>query len=369
MSQEQLYQWSEVIGKHLPSLKKWQALCLALSSLGVVLAERCTLSKVSEKLVMVGKADSIERRLQRWLSNGRLDIARLQSEWTRWVVNSLGVEEIMLLVDETKLGDHIGAMMVGLAYRGCCIPLAWRCYRANSSADYPGEGQVGMIAELLKRVAAGLPLDCQVLLEADRGIGTSPDLIQVVQSLDWGYLFRVQGQTRLKTFQGQEHALKSLVKPGESWQGFVWVFKKYGWLKAYVYLHWEMGYADPWCLVSNVPDLGHATYAMRFWQEAGFRDLKSDGWNWQRSRVWLPDHAERLILILALAYAWTLTQGTFVWDAPSAVQRLIYRGSGKTYSLFRQGLRYVAWLCHHELPIYLALLFLPDRSALKSVVT
>lgn len=68
MSQRELYQWSEEIRKHLP-LKKWQALGLALFSIGIVLAERCTLSKVAEKLVWRGKADSVERQFQRLLAN------------------------------------------------------------------------------------------------------------------------------------------------------------------------------------------------------------------------------------------------------------------------------------------------------------
>jgi hypothetical protein len=33
-----------------------------------------------------------------------------------------------------------------------------------------------------------------------------------------------------------------------------------------------------------------------------FRDLKSDGFQWQRSRVWNPIHADWMLLILALAY-------------------------------------------------------------------
>lgn len=56
------------------------------------------------------------------------------------------------------------------------MPLAWPCCRANSRADYPQQGQVAMIGELLHQVHQGLPAETEVLVLADRGIGTSPAL-------------------------------------------------------------------------------------------------------------------------------------------------------------------------------------------------
>lgn len=50
MNSQQLYQWIEQVSNNFPVLGKWQAEGLALFRLGVVLAERCRLSKVAEKL-------------------------------------------------------------------------------------------------------------------------------------------------------------------------------------------------------------------------------------------------------------------------------------------------------------------------------
>jgi hypothetical protein len=122
-------------------------------------------------------------------------------------------------------------------------------------------------------------------------------------------------------------------------------------------------------LVTNDPALSGAEYAMRYWQEASFRDLKSDGWHWQRSHVWQVDHAQRLLFILVLAYAWTLTHGTHLRLAPPQIQALIQRGKRQTYSLFRQGLRYIARLIHDHQPLYLDLYFRPDIAVAKTVVS
>jgi hypothetical protein len=56
---------------------------------------------------------------------------------------------IYLLVDETKISDRIGCMMISLAIQKRAIPLIWRCYRANAAIHYPEEGQVKLVADLL----------------------------------------------------------------------------------------------------------------------------------------------------------------------------------------------------------------------------
>ena len=58
---------------------------------------------------------------------------------------------------------------------------------------------------------------------------------------------------------------------------------------------------------------------------------ESDGFNWQRSRVWLPRPVERLLLVLALASLWALAQGT-------KVMQLYPLRRQQRLSVFRPGL-------------------------------
>jgi hypothetical protein len=144
---------------------------LALYSYGVVLARQCAPSRVAEKLPLVGKADTVQRRLERWLANERIDWQRACQAWSRWVLSHYTGARLILLVDETKLGGHLSAMVVGLAYRGCCIPLAFWCYAPTA---WPLK-QVTLIEQLLSWIAPGIPKGVIPLVQADRGIGTSPD--------------------------------------------------------------------------------------------------------------------------------------------------------------------------------------------------
>jgi hypothetical protein len=67
-----------------------------------------------------------------------------------------------------------------------------------------------------------------------------------------------------------------------------------------------------------------------FDQEVSLRDLKRDGFDWQRSHVWLADQAERLLLVLALSY-WLVTALGQPLGRPLT-------GRASRWSAFRRGL-------------------------------
>lgn len=362
MNPKQLYQWMGQIAERMTNLGKWQVLGLALFSVGVVLAEHCQLTRVAEHLGAWGKADSIERRLQRWISNPKIDIRVCCAGWIGgvWARYEDGLH--VVLVDETKLSDHLGVMMAGLAYEGRCIPLVWCCYVANQQAAYPAERQNGIILDLLRQIKAALPEGATFLVEADRGIGNSAALMRQVQQLGVWFLFRVKQKSlfRREAWAKTGQRLSALIKPGESGSGHGSIFKPGNFVRVYVHLAWPLGQKEAWCVVTNDPTLRVHHYARRMWHEEGFRDLKSFGWRWDTSPVWQPDHASRLLLVLTLAYAGVISQEVLLRFSPSAIQTLVERGSRHRFSVFRRALRYLRQAFVRALPILLDLFFVPS---------
>jgi hypothetical protein len=354
-----LYQWNEMIAKQFPEMGRWQKGTLASLSYGMVAAGSCCLGRVAKQLTGKANASSMERRLQRWIANDRIVMRTLFKCWIGWIVQLWGKAAFLILVDETKLSDHVAVMMVGLAYQGSAIPLLWRAYRSD---DYPEEGPVAVISELLQQLRAILPNDQAVLLLADRGLGTSPTWQEHLSEMNWRYLLRVQRTTLIRLKDHKPQASTRLVGYGQVWTGRAQVFKKAGWQWKWVYLVWEVGYAEPCCLFSNQADLSPDLYTKRFQHEASFRDLKSDGFQWQHSHVWLPSHVERLLLGLALASFWTLTEGTTV----SFLYPLSARQ--KTLSVFRLGLDYLFERFSSLKTKCLEFFLAPDTPYLKSVV-
>jgi hypothetical protein len=371
MNLNPLYQWIETICAHYPHLKKWQAVGLALFSYGMVQARQCQAGQVAEALGEIGKADPVERRWQRWLANRRIGVTVSGQWWVRRVSRQFEGERLNLLVDETKLGDRIGVMLVSVAFERRAIPLMWRCYIAHSAADYPAEGQVKLIVGLLASMLPWLPAGVPVVVQADRGIGQSSRLMRELNALGVAYLLRVKPGSMFTSRRGRSHALRQLVQPGERHTLHGWLFTGRCRTKATLHLLWERGCAEPWCLVTNAPTLTGVEYACRVWQEESFRDLKSGGWPWPGSQVRDPEHAARLFLALAVAYAWTLPQGCFVLHADRQTQRQVMRGlTARKYSVLRLGLRHLKrMLKTHPAKVDLGLFFCPTPTlALKSVV-
>jgi hypothetical protein len=244
MNPQLLYQWTDEIATHLTSLNSWQVANVALFSQGVIVAESCQHQAIARQVADGERVESAARRLRRFVDNQSFPLADFFADWTRWVVQALPEgETLYVLVDETKLADRLAVMVVGVAWEGRCIPLAWRCYGANSAAEYPAEGQVQLIAGLLAYVQAGLDPAQKVVVLADRGIGTSPALCQVVEAFGWSYLFRVTCQSKICPPDG-EFTIAAAVAEGETWAMSGQVFKQRGRLPAHARAVWMVGYEN-----------------------------------------------------------------------------------------------------------------------------
>jgi hypothetical protein len=361
MNLKLLYQWKAELTNHLPGLNSWQVENVALFSYGVIQAESCQQAQVARQVNCGERVESAARRWRRFLSNAAFPLRQFFAEWTGWVVKAVGSQEVTLLVDETKLHERIGVMVVGLAWQKRCIPLVWRAYRANDAASYPAEGQVKMIEGLLKQVQAGLPPAVMVLVLADRGIGCSPDLCQAVAKLGWCYLFRVTCQTKIVTAEG-DCTIAQQVQPGDIWAASGLIFKRRGRIPAHARALWGVAYDEPWALVTNDDGLTGHEYARRNWQEQSFRDLKSGGWHWGESRLRRPAHVERLLVLLVIAYAWIMAIGSHALAADQA-HPLHSRPDGqfrRQWSAFKDGLHFfVEYVQRYS--ICLQLLFIPDK--------
>jgi Transposase DDE domain len=336
-----ILQWNKEVRKAFAHLSKPQAHLLAAFSLGAAWAKSCTLSRIAQSLFALGSLPAVERRCQRFLSNAQVDWQAGSAALARWVLSRALPKRgkpLVLLVDETSLHEHLKVMVVALAYRGRAIPLAWWCY---SQYEYPLP-QVELIDTLFEQIAPALPPGVPVLVQADRGIGCSPDLIAAVERRHWHYLFRVQRSVELVLEDGRRVGFGNLVpRPGRCcWPQPVRAFKKAGGVACHALGYWKVGRKEPWLLLTNWPAATTTKYGLRMWEEAAFRDLKSNGFNWQSSRVRQPDHANRLWLILALAYAWMVSLGTLVQERES-LRHQVAHGDRERVSVFRLGLRWL----------------------------
>ncbi|MEM9275485.1 MAG: transposase [Cyanobacteria bacterium P01_F01_bin.143] len=146
---------------------------------------------------------------------------------------------------------------------------------------------------------------------ADRGL-YADWLFQAIVNLGWHPFLRInhQGQYQLPSSSSWKPLVEVVPSQGMSWSGKVTCFKTNP-IDCTLLARWDEGYTDPWLILTDLnPDEANVCwYGFRSWIECSYRDVKSDGWQWQRTRLRNPERAERQWLAMAVALLWTITLG------------------------------------------------------------
>lgn len=302
-----------------PSTRVTTVRRLATLVLGVLASEHCGVRRVARELRALGlrraQRDSILRRLHRTLADPRLDdgvgYAALVAETVAWPTT----EPVVVILDESTTPGGLHLLRLSLAYRGSCLPLAWRVWPQHEKLP-PGAYWRALDA-VLARARAIIPAHLRVVLLADRAYDVPP-LIDRLTTLGWDWVLRCKARSKMvwRDADGIEQPLRAVVathlqQPGDRFRASGQTFKKAGWRSVHLLGEWGHGYADQLVVLTNLAPQWRilARYARRFWIEAAFRQDKSYGWQWEQSQVRDPARQERLLLALAWATLLVLSLG------------------------------------------------------------
>ena len=325
-------------GFSLPLIKRISLVVAGL--LRAESAERGKLVLAIDGLKMsTAQPESVARRLARTLDDPRLDPERCLPSCLKAQLAVL-LREVLLehdrsasdprhilcfpllrvVVDEsTKLADvHI--LVAGLAYQGIVIPLAIRVWKQNQVL--PPEEYRAQLVSLLASVEGMLPpvLRSHVLLLADRAYGR-PDFLDLLEALNWHYVVRIQGQTRIlcsdeaslaaRTFAPDKGSVWCSGDKPESWPRAIAAFKGAGWRACQFVAAWAPEAEEPWLLITNLKATSERflDYASRWAIERTFLSWKSHGWDIEALQMTSPLRLGRLLVGIALATLWTLACG------------------------------------------------------------
>lgn len=314
-----LYQWNDVVANRFSHLSKPMAACLALWSLGMVVARSCSLTAVAWTLVplLQEKFYTLRERLRDLYREaaakaGRhraeLDLNTCWAPWLSWVVDGWNSQQLALALDATTLGQRFTVLAISVLYRGCAVPVAWKVLPATTAHAWEPEWKT-----LLSHFRQVVPADWKVIVLADRGL-YAKWLFQAIRAIGWHPLLRVNTKGKFRP-QGWYHwiSLGDLVPAvGKRWQGRGTAFKNpAGQLSCTLLAYWGEDHAEPWLVVTDLPPEATQVcwYGLRAWIEQGFKRIKRAGWQWQYTRMENPARAERLWLAVALATWWLLSVG------------------------------------------------------------
>jgi hypothetical protein len=312
-------EWTSIIHTHLPHLSKPQAAVLALWSLGMVLARSCALTAVSVWLatLLQRQENTVRQQLREWCYDAEakrgdqrqaLVVEDCFVPLLQWILTTWRGTQLALALDATTLGARFTVLAISVVYRGCAIPVAWTILPANQPHAWRGDW-----LRMLRQLRPAIPQAWTVIVLADRGLYAGWLFRRIVR-LGWHPFLRINaGGTFRPDPQATYCPLRSFVpQPGTRWQGTGTAFKSPPRrLRCTLLARWEEGYADPWLILTDLPpEASEASwYGLRAWIEQGFKVTKRAGWQWQRTRMTMPQRAARLWLAVAVATLWLLSVG------------------------------------------------------------
>ena len=135
-------------------------------------------------------AQSIQRRIQRWLYNPRINVHRLYKPLIQAALAEWEEKVIFLALDTSLFWGEYCLVRLCVVYRGRALPVVWRVM-AHRSASVSFEDYQQMLQQAVGR----LPTDKSVVLLADRGFVHSELMRMLTAQLGWHYRIRLKSNS------------------------------------------------------------------------------------------------------------------------------------------------------------------------------
>lgn len=302
--------WQHQVQEFFTMLHGHQQKTLAFFALGAIKAKSMVLPLIAEELLNEcdAKAPSIERRLERFLSNPRIDNEEVWESLLNVFLPSLCQGPVRLVIDVTAYEEHAQVIYLGIMQHSRVLPLAWKVMPGQEKWE---QGFWECVEELFERVAPHLrTTDCTVI--GDSAFGCFP-MVKLCEKYHWHYLFRICGEHTCEQWSPQGRRLPTcpvadlVKKPGTHFYGPVRLWQDTQ-IETNVSATWKHGQEEALIVISDRPASRQRIreYGWRWKVEATFQDLKSRGWKWESSHVRRLDRIDRLLLVLFLILWWLM---------------------------------------------------------------
>lgn len=318
---QHLKDWKQIVSERFPILSLPQVSGLATWSFGMVMTQSSSLTRVSHLIAQINQEqdNTVRQRLKEWYKEGEaksktgnkrvsLEVKDCFASLLQWIVDLLPdtTQQLPLALDATSIGQNFTVLSINVLYRGSGIPVAWKVVKANIK----GSWKLYWL-ELFQSLKEIVPRDWKVIVSADRGL-YADWLYQQILQLGWHPFLRInhQGYYRLPNSDSWQPLAEVVSQRGESWSGQVTCFKSNP-IDCTLLARWDDSYADPWLILTDLTPTNAdiSWYGFRSWIECCYRDVKSDGWQWHKTRLQQPDRAERHWLAMAVSMLWMVTLG------------------------------------------------------------
>ena len=300
--------WQKQVKDFFTQLHGHQSKTLALFTLGVIKAKSIAIPLVAEELLAESeaKANSIERRLERFLSNSRIDTEKTWDTLIAQIIPFFRQRPMRLVIDLTPYEEHAQVIYIGLLQHSRVLPLAWKVMPGQEKWD---QGLWDCVEELFARLAPHIgEAECTII--GDSAFGCFP-MVKLCEKYGWHYLFRICGQHTCQPRGRSGQLLSScpvldlVSKPGKRFHRPVRLWQDDP-IETHLSAYWDPKEEEPLLVISDKPASRKRIheYRRRWRVESTFQDFKSRGWDWESCHVRRLDRISRMLLVLFLAVWW-----------------------------------------------------------------
>src|SRR6266496_2754836 len=300
--------WHQQVKEFFTKLHGHQSKTLAMFVLGAIRAESIVVQRVAEALLAESeaKAPSIERRLERFLSNSKIEVEETWDDLLEQVMPYFRQHPMQLVIDVTAYKEHAQVIYLGILQHSRVLPLVWKVMPGQDKWD---QGLWDCVEELFKRLAPHMgETDCTLI--GDSAFGCFA-MVSLCVKYGWHYLFRICAEHTCEHWSPQGRLLPTcrvsdLVKePGKRYYGHIRLWQE-DQIETNLSACWDRDEQEALLVISDVPAGRQRLmdYRLRWRVESLFQDLKSRGWDWEESHVRRLDRVDHMLLVLFLLVWW-----------------------------------------------------------------
>jgi hypothetical protein len=284
-------------------LRKSQRKTLAAVVEGLLSRSKCSLAEIARGMGRRCQFASRLKQVWRYVNNNNIvpeEVAQGILEW--FISQRKDGQPLVLLVDWTEfLTDHL--LSAAIPLDGRAVPVFWRL--ASHTEYHDKWGRNLLEDEFFQQLRRRIPESVPVIIIADRGFGRT-ELFRKLDKLGFRYIIRVKDDVWIKTHDWQGVLADYPLSFGKIIRLDQVQYRQKKSVNLSLVARWDKvrGKYEAWYLATNCPDEAAAIinhYEERMWTEEMYRDIKSQHFALDSTKVKTTKGRDRLLAAVAIA--------------------------------------------------------------------
>lgn len=282
---------------------------------GAIKTSKSSLENLGSQLSQDIDSESRVKNVKRWLTSKYTDydVSFLPFIAPILANHILQNKEMVFAIDGSEVGQGCTVLMISLTIGNRAIPICWlvkKCKKGHLPSKMHLE-----VFTILNKLLKGY----QNVIVLGDGEFDNGEVITACSEWKWGFVFRTAKNTKI--YDGEEeYPIKSLEAQGDEKfmivHDIAYTKDRYGPVNAIVWT--ERNWDNSLYLLSNFElSYSFAFYYRKRWSiETLFGDIKSRGFNIQKSKLTDPQRVAKLLIVICLAYILVFKLGDQEQNSP-----------------------------------------------------